>query len=147
MESVPSCWYLQLVCMIVVTSVCARSVYHKEAPGYLNSGSLGEIDHECWEASSRKLVAMKKLRVADTIIGLWDFMIYLKESNNPKHNALFDGLAQDFWDIYVDCVLSRAHGMGRRELIFPNIFTYLHKPLRGNFLKVLLIISSYLALH
>ncbi|KAM4689062.1 protein FAM237B [Discoglossus pictus] len=131
MEPIANSWYLQLVCILMVTSICGRSVYHKEAPGHPNSGSLGEIDHECWEASSRKLVEMKKLKVADTVIGLWDFMVYLKESTNPKHNALFDGLAQDFWDIYVDCVLSRSHGMGRRQLIHSDQFTFLHKPLKG----------------
>ncbi|XP_041424230.1 protein FAM237A-like [Xenopus laevis] len=140
MESAASSWYLQLVCLLMVTSVYTRSLYHKNVHGHPNSGSLGEIDHECWESSSRKLVEMKKLRVADTILGLWDFMIFLKESANPKHNALFDGLAQDFWDIYVDCVLSISHGMGRRELHSPNHFSDIHKPLKGNFIKILLFI-------
>ncbi|KAG8573762.1 hypothetical protein GDO81_012538 [Engystomops pustulosus] len=131
MESTTSSWYLQLIYLLMVTSIYARSVYNKEPHGHLTSGSLGEIDHECWEAASRKLVEMKKLRVADTIMGLWDFMMFLKESANPKHNALFDGLAQDFWDIYVDCVLSRSHGVGRRQVSSPNLYLYLQKPIKG----------------
>ncbi|XP_063780868.1 protein FAM237B [Pseudophryne corroboree] len=127
MESAASNWFLQLICLLMVTSVYARSMYHKESQGHLNSGGLGEIDNECWEAATHKLVEMKKLRVADTVMGLWDFMVYLKESANPKHNALFEGLAQDFWDIYVDCVLSRSHGMGRRQLS-----VYLQKPVKGD---------------
>ncbi|XP_031760430.1 protein FAM237B-like [Xenopus tropicalis] len=140
MESAASSRYIQLVCLLMVTSVNTRSIYHKDVQGHPNAGSLGEIDHECWESSSRKLVEMKKLRMADTILGLWDFMVYLKESANPKHNALFDGLAQDFWDIYVDCVLSISHGMGRRELLSPNHFPDIHKTLKGNFIKILLFI-------
>ncbi|XP_068091643.1 protein FAM237B isoform X3 [Hyperolius riggenbachi] len=120
-----------LLYLLMVTSVCTKSLYNKEGEGHLNLGSLGEIDHECWEAASNKLVEMKKLRVADTIMGLWDFMIYLKESANPKHNALFDGLAQDFWDMYVDCVLSRSHGVGRRQLAPLNLSLYLHRPVKG----------------
>ncbi|XP_044149808.1 LOW QUALITY PROTEIN: protein FAM237B [Bufo gargarizans] len=121
MESTPSSWYLQLIYLLMVTSTYARSVYNKDPYGHPNSGSLGEIDHKCWEAASRKLVEMKKLRVADTTMGLWDFMIYLERSANPKHNALFDGLAQDFWDMYVDCVLSRSHRVGRRQVSSPNL--------------------------
>ncbi|KAM8967140.1 protein FAM237B [Pelodytes ibericus] len=135
MEAASSIWYVQLTCLLMMTSIYARSMYHKEIQGHPNSGSLGEIDHECWEASSRKLVEMKKLRVADTIMGLWDFMIYLKESTNPKHNSLFDGLAQDFWDIYVDCVLSRSHGMGRRQLTFSKPLYNLLKPVKDNYRK------------
>ncbi|KAM5156783.1 protein FAM237B [Mantella aurantiaca] len=131
MDYAASGWCLQLISLLMVTSIYARSMYHKDSQGHLNAEGLGEIDHECWEAASRKLVEMKKLRVADTIMGLWDFMVYLKESANPKHNALFDGLAQDFWDIYVDCVLSRSHGMGRRQLTSPNLSLFLHKPDKG----------------
>lgn len=62
------------------------------------------------------LLEMQKPRVSNTVSGFWDFMIYLKSSENLKHGALFWDLAQLFWDIYVDCVLSRNHGLGRREL-------------------------------
>ncbi|CAO2624792.1 Protein FAM237A [Lemmus lemmus] len=62
------------------------------------------------------LLEMRKPRVSNTVSGFWDFMIYLKSSENLKHGALFWDLAQLFWDIYVDCVLSRTHGLGRREL-------------------------------
>ncbi|XP_063309211.1 protein FAM237B [Pelobates fuscus] len=135
MEPTGSKRYINLMCILMIGSVSARSIYHKEVHGHPHAGNLGEIDHECWDASSRKLVEMKKLRVSDTIIGLWDFMIYLKESTNPKHNTLFDGLAQNFWDIYVDCVLSRSHGVGRRQLTSPNHLYKLHQPLIVNFRK------------
>uniref|UniRef100_A0A8C9EKW5 Family with sequence similarity 237 member B n=1 Tax=Pavo cristatus TaxID=9049 RepID=A0A8C9EKW5_PAVCR len=104
-------WYLQLGCVLILHLVHANLDYLKEAPA-----SLGQIDHQCWEVSSHGLVEMKKLKVADPVIALWDFMLFLKESPKPKHNELFNDLAQNFWDMYVDCVLSRSHGMGRRQL-------------------------------
>lgn len=122
-------WYLQLGCILIVNLVYANLEYQKETPP-----SLREIDHQCWEISSHALVEMKKLKVADTVIALWDFMMFLKESPKPKHNELFNDLAQNFWDMYVDCVLSRSHGMGRRQLTPPKYSaTYSHRTLEGNY--------------
>uniref|UniRef100_A0A8C5JM38 Family with sequence similarity 237 member B n=1 Tax=Junco hyemalis TaxID=40217 RepID=A0A8C5JM38_JUNHY len=121
-------WCLQLGCMLLVNLVNANLEYQKETPP-----SLREIDHQCWEVSSHGLVEMKKLKVADTVIALWDFMMFLKESPKPKHNDLFNDLAQNFWDMYVDCVLSRSHGMGRRQLTSPKYSsTYSHRTLGGS---------------
>ncbi|RXM32116.1 Disintegrin and metalloproteinase domain-containing protein 23 [Acipenser ruthenus] len=78
--------------------------------------ALGKADPQCWESSSALLLEMRKPRISDTVSGFWDFMIYLRSSDNMKHGALFWDLAQLFWDIYVDCVLSRTHGLGRRQL-------------------------------
>ncbi|XP_078520522.1 protein FAM237B [Lissotriton helveticus] len=132
MEPLCSRSYLQLLFILMVVMVYGRSGYQKEAQANPHSGSLSEINNECWETASLKLVEVKKLRIAETVDGLWDFMIFLKDSNNPKHNDLFDGLAQHFWDIYVHCVLSRAHGLGRRQLMLPKIsFTYFPKASSG----------------
>ncbi|NXJ75855.1 F237A protein, partial [Trogon melanurus] len=78
--------------------------------------ALGRADPQCWESSSAVLLEMRKPRISDSVSGFWDFMIFLKSSENLKHGALFWDLAQLFWDIYVDCVLSRTHGLGRRQL-------------------------------
>ncbi|NXL93446.1 F237A protein, partial [Alectura lathami] len=122
-------WYLQLGCMLVLHVAYADADYLKEPPA-----SLGQIDHQCWEVSSHGLVEMKKLKVADTVIALWDFMSFLKESPKPKHNELFNDLAQNFWDMYIDCVVSRSHGMGRRQLISPRYFSaYSQRTLEGNY--------------
>ncbi|XP_054036195.1 protein FAM237B [Dryobates pubescens] len=122
-------WCLQLGCvLLLLTGVCANLDYPKEIPA-----SLGQIDHQCWEVSSQGLVEMKKLKVADTVVDLWDFMMFLKESPKPKHNELFNDLAQNFWDMYVDCVLSRSHGMGRRQLMAPRYSSpYSHRSLEGS---------------
>ncbi|NXH17134.1 F237A protein, partial [Bucco capensis] len=119
---------LQLGCVFLLNVVYGNLDYPKETPG-----SLGQIDHQCWEVSSQGLVEMKKLKVADTVMDLWDFMMFLKESPKPKHNELFNDLAQNFWDMYVDCVLSRSHGMGRRQLMSPRYSSsYSHGTLEGN---------------
>ncbi|NXP77373.1 F237A protein, partial [Ramphastos sulfuratus] len=78
--------------------------------------ALGRADPHCWESSSALLLEMRKPHISDSVSGFWDFMIFLKSSENLKHGALFWDLAQLFWDIYVDCVLSRTHGLGRRQL-------------------------------
>ncbi|NXP50443.1 F237A protein, partial [Heliornis fulica] len=79
--------------------------------------ALGRADPQCWESSSAVLLEMRKPRISDSVSGFWDFMIFLKSSENLKHGALFWDLAQLFWDIYVDCVLSRTHGLGKRQLV------------------------------
>ncbi|KFQ17636.1 hypothetical protein N331_01938, partial [Merops nubicus] len=122
-------WYLQLSCIFILNLAYASLDYQKEPPA-----SLGEIDHQCWEMSSHRLVEMKKLKVADTVTDLWDFMMFLKESSNPKHNELFNDLSQNFWDMYVDCVLSKFHGMGRRQLMSPKYSsTDSHTTSEGNY--------------
>ncbi|XP_073398031.1 protein FAM237A isoform X2 [Dendrobates tinctorius] len=84
--------------------------------GQVDPLALGRADPQCWETSTVILLEMKKPRIADSVAGFWDFMIYLKSSDNINHGDLFWHLAQLFWDIYVDCVLSRTHGLGRRQL-------------------------------
>ncbi|XP_053114983.1 protein FAM237B [Hemicordylus capensis] len=120
-------WYLQLGCLLMVNFVYGNLEYLKEAPA-----SLGVIDHQCWEVSSLRLVEMKKLRVESTVIALWEFMMFLKESSNPKHNDVFNDLSQNFWNMYIDCVLSRSHGLGRRQLMSPlTSSTYSQKTKEG----------------
>ncbi|XP_048339892.1 protein FAM237A [Sphaerodactylus townsendi] len=78
--------------------------------------ALGRADPQCWESSSLTLLEMRKPPISDSVGGFWDFMLFLKSSDNLKHGVLFWDLAQLFWDIYVECVLSRTHGLGKRQL-------------------------------
>ncbi|XP_012789257.1 protein FAM237A [Sorex araneus] len=82
----------------------------------INLLTLNQADPQCWEYSSALLLKMQKPRISNTVSGFWEFMIYLKSSENMQHGALFWNLAQLFWDIYIDCILSRNHGLGRRQL-------------------------------
>lgn len=104
------------VCMLLLAAAswCALS-----APVLMNASSgalahLGEIDAACWDASSLAVIEAKKLQVAESVGAFWDFMTNLRTSLQPNHHDAFMKLAQLFWERYVDCVMSRAHGLGRR---------------------------------
>ncbi|NXK18391.1 F237A protein, partial [Arenaria interpres] len=105
---------MRLTCsLLIMGAFCVTpSLCHSQ----IDPLALGRADPQCWESSSAVLLEMRKPRISDSVSGFWDFMIFLKSSENLKHGALFWDLAQLFWDIYVDCVLSRTHGLGRRQL-------------------------------
>lgn len=103
-----------LTCSLLILGMCCVSPFFCHSQADLLA--LDQADPQCWESSSVLLLEMQKPRISNTVSGFWDFMIYLKSSENLKHGALFWDLAQLFWDIYVDCVLSRNHGLGRRQL-------------------------------
>ncbi|XP_062057547.1 protein FAM237A [Lepus europaeus] len=105
---------LNLTCSLLIVGMCCVSPFFCHSQTDLLA--LNQADPQCWESSSVLLLEMRKPRISNTVSGFWDFMIYLKSSENLKHGALFWDLAQLFWDIYVDCVLSRNHGLGRRQL-------------------------------
>ncbi|OCT63868.1 protein FAM237A-like [Xenopus laevis] len=105
---------MQLTCSLLFLGIFVIPVIC--CHGQVDPLALGRADPQCWETSTAILLEMKKPRIADTVTGFWDLMIYLKSSENIKHVILFWDLAQLFWDIYVDCVLSRTHGLGRRQL-------------------------------
>ncbi|KAG7264701.1 hypothetical protein CRUP_035996 [Coryphaenoides rupestris] len=65
--------------------------------------------------AQKKPAQLRSPGIADTVPAFWDLMVSLKASDDRRHAALFWDLAQVFWDIYVDCVLSRGHGLGRRR--------------------------------
>ncbi|XP_076841521.1 protein FAM237A-like [Brachyhypopomus gauderio] len=101
-----------LVCLCVLPQ-------REQVVGQVDPLSLSRVDAQCWESSSALLLEMRTPRLADTVPAFWDMMLFLKSSDNRKHAALFWDLAQVFWDMYVDCVLSRNHGMGRRHITHP----------------------------
>lgn len=105
---------LSLTCSLLIVGMCCAPPFFCHSQTDLLA--LHQADPQCWESSSVLLLEMRKPRISNTVSGFWDFMMYLKSSENLKHGALFWDLAQLFWDIYVDCVLSRNHGLGRRQL-------------------------------
>ncbi|XP_057599988.1 protein FAM237A [Hippopotamus amphibius kiboko] len=105
---------LNFTCSLIIVGLCCVSPFFCHSQTDLLA--LNQADPQCWESSSVLLLEMRKPRISNTVSDFWDFMIYLKSSENLQHGALFWDLAQLFWDIYVDCVLSRNHGLGRRQL-------------------------------
>ncbi|KAJ7345421.1 hypothetical protein JRQ81_001371 [Phrynocephalus forsythii] len=53
---------------------------------------LGRADPQCWEFSSSVLLEMRNPHVADSVDGFWDFMRFLKSSEN-----LSMGLCSGTW--------------------------------------------------
>ncbi|XP_036430462.1 protein FAM237A-like [Colossoma macropomum] len=108
----------RLAKIVVLVCVCALPL-RGQSPGQVDPLTLSRADAQCWESSSELLLEMRAPRIADTVPAFWDLMVFLKSSGNRKHGALFWDLAQVFWDLYVECVLSRNHGLGRRHLAQP----------------------------
>ncbi|CAG5865626.1 protein FAM237A-like [Menidia menidia] len=101
--------------VFVLTSLCAVPL-QGQRPGQVDPLAVQQADPQCWDASSARLLEMRAPRLADTVPAFWDLMESLRSSDNGKHTALFWDLARVFWDMYLDCVLSRSHGLGRRHM-------------------------------
>ncbi|KAF6361428.1 family with sequence similarity 237 member A [Rhinolophus ferrumequinum] len=105
---------LSLTCsLLIVGMFCVSPVFCDSQTDVL---ALKKANPQCWESSSAFLLKMQKPKISNTVSDFWDFMTYLKSSENSKHKALFWELSQRFLDIYVDCVLSKNHGLGKRHL-------------------------------
>ncbi|XP_030642387.1 protein FAM237A-like [Chanos chanos] len=113
-----TCLSMRLAKVLLIGCMCAVPLQGQK-PGQVDPLTLSRADPQCWDSSSALLLEMRSPRIADSVPAFWDLMIFLKSSENLKHGALFWDLAQVFWDIYVDCVLSRTHGLGRRQTSYP----------------------------
>nr|AHL39274.1 PMF precursor variant 2 [Plethodon cinereus]AHL39275.1 PMF precursor variant 3 [Plethodon cinereus] len=106
---------MRLICFLVFMGmVCVTPISSQIEPLDIISG---EADPACKESSTATLLAMRKPPVTDTVADFWDLMIYLKSSNKSRLQTLYWKLEQLFWDIYMDCMLVKSHGMGRRQLV------------------------------
>ncbi|XP_059896201.1 protein FAM237A-like [Gadus macrocephalus] len=103
---------------LLLSCLCAVPL-RGQKPGQVDPFSAYRAEPQCWDSSSARLLKMRSPGIADTVPAFWDLMVFLKASDNRKHSALFWDLAQVFWDIYVECVLARSHGLGRRGLKLP----------------------------
>ncbi|XP_072536826.1 protein FAM237B-like [Salminus brasiliensis] len=113
-ESLGVRWWRLCGLLLVMASSCALSMPAVMNPESGAPAHLGDIDNACWDTSSLAVIEVRKLHLAHSVGAFWDFMAYLHTSPEPGHQSAFMKLAQLFWERYVDCVLSRAHGLGRR---------------------------------
>lgn len=111
---------LALLNMHVVTVFvlsCARAApLAGQKPPQVDPLTVPRSNPQCWDSSSALLLEMRSPRIADTVPAFWDLMEFLRGSENDKHTALFWDLARVFWDLYLDCVMARSHGLGRRHV-------------------------------
>lgn len=114
-QMVPVLLNLYLATVLVLSTMCAVPL-QGQRPGQVDPLTAHRANPQCWDSSSELLLEMRSPRIADTVSALWDLMVFLRSSDNSKHTALYWDLARVFWDIYVDCVLSRSHGLGRRHV-------------------------------
>ncbi|XP_075896352.1 protein FAM237A-like [Nelusetta ayraudi] len=105
---IPSAAVLVLACACVVP-------LRGQKPPRVDPLSAPRANPQCWDSSSALLLEMRSPRIADTVPAFWDTMVFLRASDNSKHTALFWDLARVFWDLYLDCVTARSHGLGRRR--------------------------------
>nr|XP_054093305.1 protein FAM237B isoform X3 [Callithrix jacchus] len=112
-------FYLQLGCMMLINLVNADFKFQKGVLASISPGITKDIDLQCWKACSLTLIDLKELKIEHNVDAFWNFMLFLQKSQWPGHYNVFLNIAQDFWDMYVDCLLSRSHGMGRRQVMSP----------------------------
>ncbi|XP_054642306.1 protein FAM237A-like [Dunckerocampus dactyliophorus] len=105
----------QAAAVFVLSCVCAVPL-HSQKAGQVDPLAVSRSNPHCWDSSSALLLEMRSPRVADTVSAFWDLMVVLRSSDNSKHTALFWDLARVFWNNYVDCIVSRSHGLGRRHV-------------------------------
>ncbi|XP_045144585.1 protein FAM237B [Echinops telfairi] len=120
MGSAAGRWHYFLVsCMLLIKVVNADFEFQKGVLASVSPGIKGDIDLQCWNACSLTLIELKELKIEYNVDTFWNFMLFLQKSQRPRHYNVFLNIAQDFWDMYVDCLLSRSHGMGRRQVMSP----------------------------
>jgi len=100
--------------VFVLSCMCAARL-QSQKPAHVDPLTVHVANPQCWDSSAALLLEMRSPRIADTVPAFWDMMGFLRSSDNSKHKALFWDLARVFWDLYLDCVLSKSHGLGRRH--------------------------------
>ncbi|XP_029386646.1 protein FAM237A-like [Echeneis naucrates] len=116
---VPVILHVPLASVFVLSCMCAVPPQgHRPGHPLAQADTLTarRADPQCWDSSSAQLLEIRTPTIADTVPAFWDLMMSLRSSDDSKHTALFSDLARVFWDMYLDCVMSRSHGLGRRHL-------------------------------
>uniref|UniRef100_A0ABI7WHB8 Family with sequence similarity 237 member B n=4 Tax=Felidae TaxID=9681 RepID=A0ABI7WHB8_FELCA len=112
-------FYLPLGCMMLINLINADFEFQKGVLASISPGITEDIDFQCWNSCSLTLIDLKELKIQHNVDAFWNFMLFLQKSQRPRHYNVFLSIAQDFWDMYIDCLLSRSHGMGRRQVMPP----------------------------
>ncbi|XP_037008345.2 protein FAM237B [Artibeus jamaicensis] len=117
-------WFcLPLGCMMLTCLMNADCEFQKGVLASISPGVREDLDRQRWDTCSLTLVDLRELKIEHNVDALCNFMLFLQKSQWPRQYNVFLSTAQDFRNIYVDCLLSRSHGRGRGWA----------KPLRYNF--------------
>nr|XP_045017049.1 protein FAM237B [Jaculus jaculus] len=118
MHSATRKWFhLPLGCIMLASLINADLEFQKGVLASVSPGITEDIDLQCWNMCSLTLINLKELKIEHNVDAFWNFMLFLQKSQRPGHYSVFLNIAQDFWDMYIDCLLSRSHGMGRRQVM------------------------------
>ncbi|XP_075812457.1 protein FAM237B [Microtus pennsylvanicus] len=128
--------YLPLGCIMMFSLTNANFEFQKGVLASISAGITEDVDLQCWNTCSLTLIDLKELKIEHNVDAFWNFMLFLQKSQRPGHYNIFLNIAQDFWDMYIDCLLSRSHGMGRRQVVSSK-YNFPQKMNRGD-LKVYL---------
>uniref|UniRef100_A0A3Q1CAW0 Family with sequence similarity 237 member A n=1 Tax=Amphiprion ocellaris TaxID=80972 RepID=A0A3Q1CAW0_AMPOC len=120
--------------VFVLSSICAV-LLQGQKPGQVDPLTVPRANPQCWDSSSALLLEMRSPRIADTVPAFWEMMETLRSSDNDKHTTLFWDLARVFWNMYLDCVLSRSHGLGRRHITAVHSLTDSKPPPHSSFMR------------
>ncbi|KAG8507838.1 Protein FAM237B [Galemys pyrenaicus] len=131
----PWFFYLTLGCMMLINLINADFEFQKGVLASVSPGITEDIDPQCWNACSLMLIDLKELKIEHSVDAFWNFMLFLQKSQRPSYYNVFLSIAQDFWDMYVDCLLSRSHGMGRRQDWLLQNVSFTFKSEHGKYLK------------
>nr|XP_061799540.1 protein FAM237A-like [Nerophis lumbriciformis] len=105
-----------VVTIFVLSCVCAVPLHLQVDHRQVDPLTVPRANPQCWDSASALLLEMRSPRLADTVPEFWDLMVILRTSDDDKHATLFWDLARVFWELYLDCVMSRSHGLGRRHV-------------------------------
>ncbi|XP_051709323.2 protein FAM237B [Oryctolagus cuniculus] len=122
---------LPLSCVLLLGLAGADLELQKGVLAGVSPGMAEDVDLQCWTACSLTLIDLKELKIERSVGAFWNFMLFLQKSPRPGHYSVFLNIAQDFWDMYIDCLLSRSHGMGRRQATPPK-YNFPEKATGGN---------------
>ncbi|XP_052028373.1 protein FAM237B [Apodemus sylvaticus] len=111
-------WFiLPLGCIVLFRLTDADLEFQKGVLASVSPSITADIDLQCWKTCSLMLIDLKEIKIEHNVDAFWNFMLFLQKSQRPGHYSVFLNIAQDFWDMYIDCLLSRSHGMGRRQVL------------------------------
>ncbi|KFO21187.1 protein FAM237B-like [Fukomys damarensis] len=107
-------FYLPVGCLVLISLVNADLEFQKGVLAHLNPDIVPYMHPQCWNTCSLTLLDLSQLKTERSAEAFWEVMLFLQKSGVPGHYEVFTNIAQNFWNMYIDCLISYSHGLGRR---------------------------------